>query len=104
MNPTGIKPVELKVLILVDEVKDRSSGGIYLSDQTREREQYAHDRGIIVDMSEMAFYDWKGLKPKLGDKVLFDKYAGTMIQFRKDKEMQRYRLCNDKNIAAIIEE
>ncbi len=105
MNPTGIHPVEYKVLIRVDEVEDKSAGGIYLADTTREREQMAHDRGTLVDMSEMAFSDWKGTKPKPEDKVIFNKYAGTVIQHRtKDRNITRYRLCNDNDICAILEE
>jgi len=105
MNPTGIKPVEYKVLIRVDEVEDRSSGGIYLPESSLEREQMAHDRGVLSDKSEMAFSDWKGRKPEVGEKVIFNKYAGSIIQFRPDdRTLQRYRLCNDKDICAILEE
>jgi len=105
MNETGIRPVEFKVLIRVDEVSDQSSGGIFIPQHALEREQMAHDRGMLVDMSDMAFSDWKGRKPEVGDKVIFNKYAGSVIQYRpKDNGMHRYRLCNDKDICAILEE
>lgn len=107
MNKTGIKPVEYKVLIKVDEVKDKSSGGIFLPTNVLEREQIAHDRGILIDCGGMAFSDWKGGGPSVGEKVIFNKYAGSVIQFRPDERervMERYRLCNDKDICAILEE
>lgn len=105
LNPTKIKPVEYKVLIKVNEVEDKSSGGIFLPENALEREQLAHDRGTLVDASEMAFSDWKGRKPKPGDKVIFSKYAGTMIQFQAtERQRDKYRLCTDKDIGAIIEE
>jgi len=105
MNPTGIKPIEYKVLIRVDELLDRSSGGIFIPETAMEREQYAHDRGVLVDASEMAFGDWTGRKPEIGNKVIFSKYAGSIIMYEgPDRKRQRYRLCNDKDICAVIEE
>jgi len=105
MNPTGIKPIEYKVLIKVDEVANQSAGGIYIPEHALEREQMAHDRGTLADASEMAFSDWKGRRPNIGDKVIFNKYAGSVIQYREEgKQMARYRLCNDKDICAILEE
>jgi len=104
-NETGINPVEYKVLILVDEVEDKSSGGIFLPESTREREQQANDRGILVAVSEMAFSDWSGQIPHAGQKVIFNKYAGSIIQHRPDERtLHKYRLCNDKDICAILEE
>ena len=105
MNPTGIKPVEYKVLIKVDDLKDQSEGGIWIPESRMEREQIAHDRGTLVDKSDMAFSDWPGTKPEVGQKVIFSKYAGSVIMFEgKGNGRGRYRLCNDKDICAILEE
>lgn len=105
MNPTGIRPIEYKVLIKVDEVNDRSAGGIFIPVERIEREQMAHDRGILVDVSDMAFSDWVGRKPAIGQKIIFNKYAGSIIEFiNKDRTKEKYRLCNDKDICAIMEE
>ena len=104
MNPTGIKPVEYKVLVKVDEVINQSSGGIWLPDVTRDREQAGNDRGILVDVGGMAFSDWRGKKPNVGDKVIFGKYAGSVIMFKEDRTTTNYRLCNDKDICGIIVE
>ena len=107
-NPTGITPVHFKILILVDEVEDKSAGGIYLPDNAREREQLAHDKGMLVAVSEMAFSNpkWTGTIPVVGDKVIFNKYAGSIVQYRSQKHepIQKYRLCNDTDIVAIVEQ
>ncbi len=105
MNPTGIRPIEYKVLVRVDELEDKSAGGIFIPEQHLEREQIAHDRGTLVDASEMAFSDWQGRKPEIGNKVIFNKYAGSIIMHEtKERKRIRYRLCNDKDIVAILEE
>jgi len=104
MNPTGIRPIEYKVLIKVDELDDKTTGGIFIPEQHLEREQIAHDRGTLVDMSEMAFSDWAGRKPEIGNKIIFNKYAGSILLYQPEgKPRERYRLCNDKDIVAILE-
>jgi co-chaperonin GroES (HSP10) len=103
MNKTGVRPVEYKILIQVDLVEEKI-GRILIPETAREREQTAHDRGILVDAGDMAFSDWHGNKPKIGDKIIFNKYAGTIIQFREERELMKFRLCNDKDICAILEE
>jgi len=104
MNITGIKPVEYKILISVDEVEGKTSGGIFIPEHALEREQMGHDRGTLIDVGSMAFSDWSGDTPKVGDKVIFQKYAGTIVQFRNERVLTKYRLCNDKDICAIIKE
>lgn len=103
MNPTGIIPVEFKVLIKVSDID--FSPVILLPDTVRDKQQMANDRGILVAVSDMAFSDWKGRKPKAGDAVIFNRYAGSVIHYqKKGKDREQFRLCNDKDICAIIEE
>lgn len=102
----GIIPVECKVLIMPDEVRDKSAGGLYLPDSTREREQYAIDRGTIMAVGEGFFTDMPGPVPKVGDKVVFNKYAGSLMMFEGENGTPRksYRLCRDADIVAILRE
>jgi len=103
INPTGIIPVEFKVLIKVALVEDKTSGGLWIPETFLDRQQMAHDRGMLVAVSDMAFSDWQGVCPEVGDKVIFSKYAGSVIHFQaKDGTREQFRLCNDKDICAII--
>lgn len=101
-NPSGIYPVEFKVLVRPIEVEEKTSGGIYLPDSTKERDQFAQMQGELVAISPLAFtYDssieWD--QPKVGDRVLFAKYAGTVVD---GKDGKKYRLVNDKDVAAVL--
>lgn len=100
-NKSGLKPVEYKVLVKPITVEERTAGGIILPDQVKDKEQFAKQEGIVISVSEMAFTDpdWP-IKPKVGDKVLFDKYGGCTV---KGKDGESYRLINDKEIGAIYE-
>jgi chaperonin GroES len=100
----GVIPIEYKVLIRPDEVEDRSMGGMFLPDSVRDKQQYAMDRGIILACGEGFFSDLPGPKPVVGDRVIFNKYAGSLIDIYIDGERKKCRLINDKDICAILKE
>jgi len=77
----GIVPVECKVLIMPDVVSDKSAGGMYLPDSARERQQYSIDRGVVMAVGEGFFENMPGPVPQVGDKIIFNKYAGSLIYF-----------------------
>ena len=98
-----IKPTEFKVLIKPDKVEGQTSGGLYLPDSARDKQQFSVDRGEIMDFGEGFFRDLPGPIPKVGDRVIFNRYAGSLITI-EDNGRTDYRLCNDKDICAILEE
>lgn len=103
-NLSGIYPTEYKVLILPKKVDEKTKGGIFIPDESRDRDQFAQMEGELVAISPLAFsYDgWTGnehAKPKPGDAVLFAKFAGAKVTGRDGVE---YRLVNDKDIAAVL--
>ena len=116
-----IKPTEFKVLIKPDKVEEKTEGGLFLTEQTRDKQQFSVDRGEVVAHGEGFFSDLPGPKPKIGDKVLFNRYAGTLFDVWEDipdgeertmheialkmtKRRIPYRLINDKEVFAILEE
>ena len=105
-NQSGIQPKEYKILVLPDKVEEKTKGGIYKPEVARDRDQHAVTTGTLVAISPMAFKfdDWppqsKELIPKIGDRIVFQKYIGSEIQ-GKDKEF--YRLLNDRDIYAVLE-
>lgn len=98
-NSSGISPVEFKVLILPDAVKERTVGGIILPETTKDREEMAQVKGQIIAVGGDAFTDWKD-KPSVGMRVYFGKYAGYAV---KGDDGGDYRLVNDKDICAVLQ-
>jgi co-chaperonin GroES (HSP10) len=97
-NESGISPLEYKVLILPKEVTDVTAGGIVMPADVVEKEKYGNAYGTIIAHGAIAFTDPDWLDhPRVGDDVLFDKYAGTHTLGTDGKE---YRLINDKEIVA----
>jgi chaperonin GroES len=100
---SNIRPVEYKILIEVDQTETVTAGGIILPETTREKQQIAQEQGRIIAMGEKACSEpeiWGSRPPKVGDKVIFSKYAGATLQ----KLGKKYRLIQDKDLGAVIEE
>jgi len=99
-----IQPTEFKVLIKPDKVDSQTSGGLFLPETVRDKQQFSVDRGEIIATGNGFFQDIPGPIPEIGDKVIFNRYAGTLITVDEENGRVDYRICNDKDICAILEE
>jgi len=104
LEVNDVVPLEFKVIVEPDEVEATTEGGLFLPDVTKDRISYAIETGTILSMAGNAFSDDSlfAEKPKVGDKVLFDKYSGTLFEIRKNREIKKYRIMNDKDVCAIL--
>lgn len=102
-NPSGIHPVEFKVLVKLDPVEEMTAGGIIKPDMRKERDQMAETYATLIEVGGNAFTDpqWEGRVPQPGDRILINKYSGQTPTAGDTEDL--YRLCNDKDIVAIIE-
>ena len=98
-NTSGLQPVEYKILIEPEEVEQKSAGGIVLAIATTEKEKMAQVRGRLIAVGGNAFEDWKEPIPRVGDKVYYAKYAGISVKGNDGRDL---RLCNDKDLTAIV--
>ena len=93
-------PLRYVAMIKPQRVEGMSEGGLFLPESVRQREQVAIDRGTLVAHGQGFWEGQQGRKPEIGESVLFDRYAGSLIKI----DGQDYRLCNDDKIIAILEE
>lgn len=105
VNASGYRPMGDRVLVLPDQASEQTSGGIFLDESTRERVTAASETGVMVAMGDEAFLwnadrrrRWEGEKPKPGDRVYYERYAGTIVH---GDDGLIYRVMDDKAIAAI---
>ena len=96
-NESGMIPLEYRCVVKLDAVEDRK-GSVYLPDSQVERNQMATTKATLLAVGGNAFGDWKAPIPKVGDRVIINKYQG-MYQEASMKDL--YRLINDKDILAI---
>jgi chaperonin GroES len=92
----AIKPIGDRVLVQLIEEEVGKVGSLYVPDTAKEKPQ----RGQIIAVGD-GRYDGKDLIPmrvKVGDKVLFGKYAGMELKY-EDKE---YLILNEHDILAVL--
>lgn len=104
-----LSPVEFNVVIEPDRVEEgKTKGGIILPDEVKESKDAAMMMGTLKAVSPLAFnYDtWPedaiDKRPKVGDRVLFAKYGGTLV--KHPDSLIEYRVTKDKDIIAVIPE
>lgn len=103
-DTSKIRVVGKCVLILVDECSPVTSGGIHLTPDAIEKFSAGCETGTLVAVSAGAFLlnedmtPWSGEKPKPGDRVYIEKYAGKMV---RGADGRKYRLMDYGCIGAI---
>jgi chaperonin GroES len=101
VNESGITPVGWRVLIKPQEIKKVSKGGIILTTETTEaREQMGNTTGLVVAMGDQCYMDEPAPWCKVGDKIIFAKYAGLLYL---GKDGNQYRMVNDKDVTGTLD-
>lgn len=93
----NIRPLGDRVVIKKLEAEETTKGGIVLPSQAKEQPQVAEvvavGPGGIVDGKEVK------MEVKVGDKIIFSKYAGTEIKH----DEQEYTILRQNDILAVVE-
>ncbi len=93
----NLKPLGDRVVIKQLEAEEKTKSGIVLPSQAKEKPQEAEvvavGPGGIVDGKEVV------MQVKVGDKVIYSKYAGTEVKV----ESKEYIIVKQSDILAIIE-
>jgi len=95
----NIKPLADRVLVKPAEETEQTKGGIFIPDtaakeKPQEGEVIAVGEGKVNDEGKII-----APKVKIGDKVLFRKYAGTEL----DLDDVKYLIMGESDILALIE-
>ncbi len=93
----NIKPLGERVVIKKLEAEEKTKSGIVLTGTAKERPQEAEvvavGPGAIVDGNRVA------MEVKVGDKILYSKYAGTEVKV----DAEEYTILKQEDILAIVE-
>lgn len=98
MAQLNIRPLHDRVIVERIEEETKTAGGIYLPDSAKEKpvrgKILAIGMGKVLENGEI-----RALQVKVGDQVLFGKYAGTEVKLN-DKD---YLVMREEDIMGIIE-
>lgn len=101
-NPSGITPLDLRILVKPDPVEEVTKGGIILADTTKDRAKYAATKATLIQAGDNAFKEWgEARKPVAGNRVCYAQYSGAE---QKGADGERYVIMNDADVLAVIEE
>ena len=93
----GLKPVGDRIVVKALEAETKTKGGIVVPDTAKERPQQG--KVIAIGMGKL-LEDGKirPLEVKVGDRILFARYAGTEITV-KDEELPILR---EEDVLAVV--
>ena len=102
-NSSGYQPLDVRVLVLPDEAEKKTAGGIYIPETAQEKAEWATTKATLVAVGSNAFLEWgdSALKPGAGSRVVMAQYAGRVHEGADGK---KYRICNDADILALLED
>ena len=93
----NLKPLSDRVLVKRLDYEEKTAGGIYIPDSAKEKPS----QGEVIAVGPGKVGDDGKLQPmglKKGDKVLFNKYAGTEIQLGGEDHL----IMREEDILAIV--
>lgn len=92
MTKVNIKPLADRVLVQPAPAEEKTSGGIIIPDTAKEKPQ----KGTVIAVGEGTKDNPVTLK--VGDNVLYGKYAGTELSF----DGSDYLIMRESDIYAVI--
>lgn len=100
-NTSGIYPQGDRVLVKPDEIEEELESGIVLPEQVRQMHGQAQTAGYLVAAGADSWSDYRQSFAGIGDRVMFAKYGGQVVW---GKDGAEYRVLNDTDITAIVDE
>jgi chaperonin GroES len=93
---TKVSPLADRVVIKALEETEQTRGGLFIPDTAKEKPQ----QGEVIAVGPGRYEDGK-LVPmgvKVGDKVLYGKYAGTEVTF----DGESYLILRESDVLAVV--
>jgi chaperonin GroES len=86
-----VKPLADRVMVKLEKNEAKTAGGIIIPDTAQEKTQ----QGVVVAVGD----DNEVIKVKPGQKVMYDKYAGTQIKIDSEEHL----ILKMADIIAVVE-
>ena len=86
-----VKPLADRVMVKLEKNEAKTAGGIIIPDTAQEKTQ----QGVVVAIGD----DSEVIKVKTGQKVMYDKYAGTQIKIGGEEHL----ILKMADIIAVVE-
>ena len=98
------RPTGWRILVLPFKMGEKTKGGVLLGQESLDRQQVASQCGNVIAMGDACYVDKerypKGPWCKVGDWVIFARYAGSRIEI----EGGEVRLLNEDEVLATVQD
>lgn len=100
-NPSGVTPVDMRVLVKPDKIEQKTAGGVWKPETALDKEKYAGTKAVLIARGDNAFREWgaEASKPEPGSRVHFAQYSGSWI---KGEDGEDYVIMNDADLTSIL--
>lgn len=94
-----IRPLSDRIVVEAREVETKTAGGIVIPDSADKDKPI---QGTVIAVGTGKYVDGKihPLQVKVGDQILFGKYAGTNIKL----DQQEYLVMREEDVMGVLEE
>jgi chaperonin GroES len=97
LSVSTVKPLGDRVFVRVNPSEEKTAGGLYLPDTAKEKPQVGEVIALGVGKRNEDG-SRQEIEVKVGDRVLYSKYAGTDIKLGTEE----YVLLSEKDILAVV--
>ena len=94
-----IRPLHDRIIVKQLEEEEKTAGGIIIPDSAKEKPH----QGKVMAVGKGKILEDGSVRPldlKVGDKVLFEKFAGSSVKIGGDE----YMIMREEEILAIVED
>lgn len=97
-NTPNIRPLSDRIVVEPKELESKTAGGIVIPD-TADKDKPM--RGKVIAIGNGKFIDGKmqPLQVKIGDEILFGKYAGTAVKLNE----KEWLVMREEDVMGVIE-
>jgi chaperonin GroES len=88
-----VKPLADRVMVKLEKNEAKTAGGIIIPDTAQEKTQ----QGTVIDVGPGT--EKEKITVKAGDKVMYDKYAGTQVKIDGEEHL----ILKMSDIIAVVE-
>lgn len=94
-----IRPLSDRIVVQPREVETKTAGGIVIPD-TADKDKPIQGTVVAIGTGKYIEGKLQPLQVKIGDKVLFGKYAGTNIKL----DEHEYLVMREEDVMGVVEE
>lgn len=97
-TPKKIRPLSDRIVVIANETESKSAGGIVIPD-TADKDKPMQGKVVAIGNGKYIEGKIHPLQVKVGDEILFGKYAGT--NFKMDNK--DYLVMREEDVMGVLE-